>query len=254
MAKKSRPCVICANWKMNKTIQEATEYVEKVLPEVQKTKSTAMIAVPFTAIRPCADLVKDSKLHIGAQNMNDATDGAFTGEIAGGMIKEAGAEFVILGHSERRNIFKETNALINRKIKRALECKLNVILCIGETKEEHENNQVENVLKSQLTECLQDVSKELLVSTLILAYEPVWAIGTGLSATPEIAKRAEEICRLVITDLYDSDFQNQLPIIYGGSVNLENATMYLEIDGIDGLLIGNSALDPVSFAKIIALS
>ena len=245
-----RPTVIIGNWKMYKTVEETVKFLKEFAPTVQKADVTIGLAVPFTAIQAAAEEVKGSSILIGGQNMNDANDGAFTGEISVIMLKEAGAGFVILGHSERRHIFGEDDAFINRKVKRALEGKLQPILCIGETLTEREAKQTEEVLKRQLEESLADITVEQL-KTLWIAYEPVWAIGTGKSASPDQAHDAHKFCRKVIEDKWGSDTAEAVVIQYGGSVKPENAKALLELTDIDGVLVGGASLSPESFSKIV---
>lgn len=248
-----RPCVICGNWKMYKTIDQALEFIDQIAPQAETVDCEVLLAVPFTAIKSAADKAKSTKVIIGAQNMNDATEGAFTGEVAASMLKDAGAQFVIVGHSERRRVFSESNAFINRKVKRALASGIRPLLCIGETYDERENKQTEQVLKKQLTECLEGIKAEE-VGRLIVAYEPVWAIGTGKPATPEIAEQVQAFCRESLEELFGQEVAQRTPILYGGSVTAENAPNYLEEEDIDGLLIGSAALQPESFVKIIQLT
>lgn len=247
-----RSVVIAGNWKMYKTIEEATHFVETLAPLIGKSQAAVFLAVPFTAIHPTVQYVKKLgiSIKIGAQNMNDASEGAFTGEVAGKMLLEAGAEFVILGHSERRHIFHESNSFINRKIKRALSDKLQPILCVGETEKEHDSGEMEHVLKSQLLECLEGI-KEEDVGKIIFAYEPVWAIGSGKTARPEDAQKAHQFCRSVIAQTWSQDLANSLIIQYGGSVKPENASELLEQQDVDGLLVGGASLSAESFAQII---
>lgn len=252
MKKSDRPCLIAGNWKMYKTIEQALHFIETLAPTCETASCEVMLAVPFTALKAASDLASSTKIIIGAQNMNDATEGAFTGEIAAEMIKDAGAKFVLLGHSERRRLFSETNSFINRKVKRALASNLRPLLCIGETFEEREEGKTEAVLQNQLQECLEGVTKEAKDS-LIVAYEPIWAIGTGKAATPELAREAHAFCRKMLEELWTKKAAQDIPLLYGGSVNPQNAEGYLEMDDIDGLLIGGASLQPDSFAKIIAL-
>lgn len=248
----SRPCLIVGNWKMYKTIEQALEFIDSIVPIAEKASCQVMLAVPFTAIKAAAEKTQGTKIIIGAQNMNDASEGAFTGEVAAAMLKDAGASFVIIGHSERRTLFHEDNAMVNRKVLRALESGLQPLLCVGETYDERQENKTEELLHTQLTECLKGCDKEA-TKALIVAYEPVWAIGSGLAATPEIASSAMQICRKVLGEIFSDKEAQKIPIIYGGSVNPKNAESYLNSEDIDGLLIGSASLDPESFAKIIAL-
>ncbi len=245
-----RPPIITGNWKMHKTIQEAQEFIQQLIPLVHKSPSRVFLAVPFTAIDALAKETENTPLVIGAQNMNDASEGAFTGEVAGKMLKEAGAKFVLLGHSERRHLYHENNDFINRKVKRAIQVGLQPILCIGETKEEYETEQTKEVLQQQLTQCLADISPEDL-QTLIVAYEPVWAIGTGYSATPEIAQNVHQFCRQLLGQLLTPELAHQIVIQYGGSANPTNARALLSQPDIDGLLVGGASLSLESFSQIV---
>lgn len=250
--KKSRVPVMCANWKMYKNIEEALAFIDVVAPVAEQSDCEALIAVPFTAIRSCADRAQGTRIIIGAQNMNDATQGAFTGEISASMLKEAGATFVIVGHSERRRLFGETNSFIHKKVQRALDVGLRPILCIGESYEERENEATQTVLCTQLREGLVDVPKTA-ASQLMVAYEPNWAVGTGLPANPETVHQAIDDCRAFLGELWSSADAEKVTFLYGGSVDVQNAATFLQTPNIDGLLIGSVSLDPDSFAKIISL-
>lgn len=252
MAKAKSACYIVGNWKMNKTIEEALNFVDTVAPTITNADSTVMLAVPYTAIKSLSDKTKESKIVIGAQNMNAASEGAFTGEVAAVMLKEAGAQFVILGHSERRKLFSESNDEINRKVKKALESDLQPILCIGEEYEDHQSGNTHQVLKSQLEECLCGIDKDAF-SRIIIAYEPVWAIGTGLSLDAVAAGQVHADIRTYLEELCGKKLAQEAVVIYGGSVNLTNAKSFLSTEGVDGLLIGSASLHPETFAKIIEL-
>ncbi|MBS0655778.1 MAG: triose-phosphate isomerase, partial [Verrucomicrobia bacterium] len=204
------------------------------------------------AIQAAKQRAQDTPVIIGAQNMNDASEGAFTGEVAGQMLKDAGASFVILGHSERRRYFQESNEFINRKVKRALECGLQPVLCVGESYEDHQNNLVHEVVKAEIEECLAGVDKKDAES-IVLSYEPIWAIGTGLPATPEVVSDVHHYCREVLAELWGKTEAKKVPILYGGSVNPNNAAEFLQTADVDGLLIGTASLQPESFTKIISL-
>ena len=247
--KKTTEKIIVANWKMYKTSHEATRYIEELLPLIQGLEAKILLAVPYTSIAAAAKEAKGSALLIGAQNMCDASEGAFTGEIAAIMLKEAGAEFVLLGHSERRRVFHESNELIRRKVARALQDDLIPILCVGETLEEREAGRMEEVLHTQLAECLQDIPEEALAK-LMVAYEPVWAIGTGKSATPKIAADAHEHCRKILIKLLGKKVGGSVPVLYGGSVNAENAADLAMQNEIGGVLIGGASLNAKTLAKI----
>jgi triosephosphate isomerase (TIM) len=250
MTVSSRSCAIIGNWKMHKSIAEAKSFVEKLLAHFDPQGKVIGLAVPFTSIYSLSELAKDSALLIGAQNMNEASEGAFTGEIAGTMLKDAGAKFVLLGHSERRHLYSETNEMINHKMKRAIECDLQPILCIGETFDEFNAKETHSVLERQLKEGLKDLSIEQL-SQVILAYEPVWAIGNGHSATPEIAQEVHHYCRQLLAEMASEELARRTIIQYGGSVNSSNAAALLSQPDIDGLLIGGASLSLESFSQII---
>lgn len=250
MAEQSRTPIIVGNWKMYKTIEEAISFVKELAPAVSKASGRVFLSVPFTAIKAVSDGTQDTNVVIGAQNMNDACEGAFTGEIAGRMLKDAGAKFVILGHSERRHIFNEGNELINSKVKQALLDRLTPILCVGETIEQREEGKMEQVLEEQLTQSLEGITDDQLTE-MMLAYEPVWAIGTGHTATPEQAQEAHQFCRKLIEKNWGSDVANQVSILYGGSVKPGNAKDLMMKPDIDGLLVGGASLSTETFAQIV---
>lgn len=246
----SRPAVIVGNWKMYKTAEETAEFIKKLIPLVEESTATVFLAVPFTSIHLASELANERNIVIGAQNMNDASEGAFTGEIAAKMLIDAGAKFVIVGHSERRQIFKEDDAFINRKVMRALESDLIPILCIGENLEEREAGKAEDVIKSQLTHGLDGVTGKQILNVLI-AYEPIWAIGTGKTATPELAEEIHRLCRLHIAEMWGEEIAEQVVILYGGSVKPTNARSLMGQKDIDGLLVGGASLSVESFSQIV---
>jgi triosephosphate isomerase (TIM) len=222
------PTVI-GNWKMHKTAREAIDFIEAILPLVEGCQVNLFLAVPFTSIQPAAQAARNTPLVIGAQNMHDAREGAFTGEIASLMLKEAGASFAILGHSERRTLFGEGEEMVQKKVMRALADDLTPVLCIGETLEERESGKTEIVLKRQLSA----------------------VHGIGKSATPETAQAAHALIRSELTHLFGKQAANLIPILYGGSVNPDNAPHFIAKGDIDGLLVGGAALDPLSLAAIV---
>ncbi len=241
---------IVANWKMYKTAREATDYIETLLPKIEKTPAHIYLAVPFTSIASAAHYAKETSIVIGAQNMNDAREGAFTGEIAGLMLKEAGASFVLLGHSERRHVFGETNAFIHRKVRRALQDDIQPILCVGETAQEREAGKTEEVLEEQLSSALKDIPPEE-GSRLIVAYEPVWAIGTGKAATLKHIQEAHTFCRQCLEELFGKKRGGAIPLLYGGSVKTANAAEIVAQDHVDGVLVGGASLNPDALVEII---
>ena len=250
MSKQGRPCVITGNWKMNKTIEEAQEFV-KGLVEKLNTKNQVQLAVPYTVIYPLSQETQETPLVIGAQNMNDASEGAFTGEIAATMLLNVGAKFVLLGHSERRLLYHEDDRMIHAKVKRALSENLPFVLCVGETKAEHDEGKTEEVIERQLRIGLEGFSESQLEKNLMIAYEPVWAIGSGESATPEMAQHVHKFCRQVLSNLFSEKFATKIVIQYGGSVNPKNSNKLLAQEDIDGLLVGGSSLSLESFLQIV---
>ncbi len=245
-----RQKVIAGNWKMYKTNQQATAYLRELMPLVSQASHSIYLAVPFTAIESSVQETEGTNIVIGAQNMNDATEGAYTGEIAGAMLVSVGAKFVLLGHSERRTIFHEDDQFINKKVLRALESNLQPILCVGETLAQREANQTSDVLESQLKNCLEGVSPEQLAK-MIIAYEPIWAIGTGETATPEQAEEAHRTLREIIGQHWSQEASEQITLIYGGSVKPANAPQLMERPDIDGLLVGAASLKTDSFSQIV---
>ena len=247
----TREVYVVGNWKMHKTAREGTDYIEKLLPKLEGISANIYLAVPFTSIAQAASFAKQTRLVIGAQNMHDAREGAFTGEIAGLMLKEAGAAFVILGHSERRRLFHETDAMIHRKVVRALQDDIQPILCVGETLEERNAGRAEQVLQTQIRSALEGISAED-AARMIIAYEPVWAIGTGKAATADMAEEAHAFCRHALSDLLGKRGAEALSILYGGSVNKETAFPIVKHKNIDGFLVGGASLDADTFAAIAA--
>ncbi|HEU64328.1 MAG: Triosephosphate isomerase [Candidatus Anoxychlamydiales bacterium] len=247
MDKKS---IVAGNWKMNKTNQEAKEFIKNLAPLIQSARASVYISPSFTALQESIAAANNTNIIIGAQNMHDETDGAFTGEISGGMLKALGVEFVILGHSERRHIFQEDSIFINRKLIRALKDGLQPILCIGETQKEREEKKTESVLEEQFLKGIQNISKKD-ASNIIIAYEPVWAIGTGKTATSEIAEHVHTCIRKLIVKHFDSEISKNMHVLYGGSVKPQNVEELMQQENIDGVLVGGASLDYKIFAEII---
>lgn len=250
MTNPNRTVIIIGNWKMYQTIDTSLAFLKTLLPLVSDASCEVYLAVPFTSIAPMAAQTKETKVIIGAQNMHDASEGAFTGEIAAKMLENAGAKFVIVGHSERRRLFNEDNAFINRKVKRALVDGLQPVLCIGETLQERQAGTTQQVLHSQLSECLAGVPSEQM-ARLIVAYEPVWAIGTSQPASPEEAQAVHHQCRESIEQMFTNEVAQKISILYGGSVKPDNAAAFLDQSDIDGLLVGGASLSPETFNQII---
>jgi triosephosphate isomerase (TIM) len=241
--------LIAGNWKMYKTTAEAREFILALSEATASTQRRIFLGVPFTVIEGAVAAARGTKICIGAQNMHDQVEGAYTGEISARMLKASGASFVILGHSERRQYFAETNAFIHRKLLRALQEGLTPILCIGELAHERESGKYLNILKLQLEECLQILNVSQ-VAQVIIAYEPVWAIGTGKTATPEIAQTIHSFIRNWVEERYGIECAEQVCLIYGGSVKRDNIASLMQQTDIDGVLVGGASLDVKSFAQI----
>jgi triosephosphate isomerase len=247
-----RKKIIAGNWKMYKTPDEARAFIRAFLPLVQgHERDEIVICPPFVDIPVVVDATKGSNVKVGGQNMYwEKTDGAFTGEINGGMLIGAGCEYVILGHSERRQYFGETDDTVNKRLEVALELGLSPILCVGEVIEEREAGLTEEVLRRQCTRAFSGISAKK-AAKLSIAYEPVWAIGTGKTATPDIAEDAHVVIRHEAAKAFGKEFAQQLRILYGGSVKPENASALMAMGDIDGALVGGASLKPDSFAKIV---
>lgn len=246
-----RKKVIAGNWKMNMDLTGTVNLISGIKNGLDVASDVQVIVCPpFTSLETAVEMAKDSPIKVGAQNMFYEDSGAYTGEISAKMLKSVGCEYVILGHSERRAIFGESNEWINKKIHKALSEELNVIFCVGETLEERESGTMENVLKTQITEGLKNITEEQ-IKNVIIAYEPVWAIGTGKTATPQQADDAHKFIRNLITELYNENTAENLTIQYGGSVKPNNAAELLSQPNIDGALVGGAALKADSFIEII---
>jgi triosephosphate isomerase (TIM) len=241
---------IAGNWKMHKTRDEARAYVTDLLPLIEgKDAVDVGICVPFTALEACVEAVKGSQLKVLAQNAHEEGEGPFTGEVSTTMLKDIGVHGVVLGHSERRQFFGETDKALQRKLPAVLAAGLEPILCVGELEEEREQDQTERRLRHQVQEAFEDVEADA-VPRVVIAYEPVWAIGTGKVATPEQAQEACGFIRALVRDKY-GDLADRVRIQYGGSVNDDNARELLALPDIDGALVGGASLDPVKLARII---
>jgi triosephosphate isomerase len=244
-----REVYIAGNWKMHKTVEEAVNLAGELDKELAACKHTLMIAPPFTALRAVADSIKQSKIKIGAQNMAGAEEGAHTGEISIHMLKDVGVQVVILGHSERRHTYGETDTFINEKVKLAIDKNMEVILCVGETLDEREQNKAETVVDTQLTRGLEGVSENDL-KLVTIAYEPVWAIGTGKTATPQDADDMHRYIRKRLTELYSETAAQNMVIQYGGSVKPKNIKELMAMENIDGALVGGASLKADTFVPI----
>ena len=246
-----RSPLVAGNWKMHKTVEEAEEFIAQLLPRVSTAdRVDVAICPPFTAVGPMVDSTRGSRVQIFAQTMHYAPSGAFTGEVSAPMLSELGAHGVILGHSERREQFAETDRALAQKVPAALDSGLVPVLCVGETEAEREQGDTERKLRHQIQEDLAKVPIESL-NEVVIAYEPIWAIGTGLVATPEQAQEAIAFIRALIADRSPEEAE-LTRILYGGSVTQENAATLLSLPDVDGALVGGASLDADSLAAIVA--
>lgn len=247
-----RKKIIAGNWKMNKNLSEAIQLISDLKMELDgKTlNSDVVIAPPFLALEAAKSLIKDSVIKLSAQNMHPNDSGAFTGEISADMLKSVGCEYVILGHSERRTLFGESDEFINQKVKQALKNELTPILCCGESLEERENGSTFHIIESQLKVGLRELSSDQIKS-LVIAYEPIWAIGTGKTATPDQAQEVHSFIRKLLSEFSSEDVAQEITIQYGGSVKPDNAKELLSKPDIDGALVGGACLKADSFRDII---
>ena len=244
--------VIAGNWKMHKDVNESVQFTKEMVAKQNNIpeNTTVIICPAFTALFSVAEVIKGTKINLGAQNIHFEEQGAFTGDVSANMLISAGCKYVILGHSERRTYFGETDEFINKKVKKTLEKKLIPIMCIGETLEEREKNITNQVVETQLKGGLANLSKDE-ISNVILAYEPVWAIGTGKTATPAQAQDVHAFIRAVVEKISDKKSAEAVVIQYGGSMKPENAKELLTQPDIDGGLIGGACLKTDSFYQII---
>ena len=248
---KERKLIIAGNWKMNKTVAEAFDLVRSLKIDLANVKEVDIVVCPpFTALSEVSKAILDSNLRLGAQNMSEHNAGAYTGEIAAGMLKEFSVRYVILGHSERRQFQKEPDALIARKAAAVHAASLKPIVCVGETLAEREAGQMQKVLETQVRGSLAGLTKDQMAETIV-AYEPVWAIGTGKTATTAQAQEAHAFIRGVLGKLFEEAVARRVRIQYGGSVKPSNARELMSQADVDGALVGGASLEPRSFADII---
>ena len=247
----SRKPIIAANWKMHKGPAEAVEFIEEFDNLIGASSPVDIVLAPAFVSLPAARqaLVNSEFVQLASQNCHFEEKGAFTGEVSIGMLQEIGVDFVIIGHSERRSIFSEKDGFINKKAKALHAAGVKAIICIGETLDERDNDQVESVLRRQLTEGLMGLDSDKMLETVI-AYEPVWAIGTGRTASPEQAQDAHRFTREVISEIFGEEVSSKVRIQYGGSVKPENTGELMSQPDVDGALVGGASLDPVSFSEI----
>ena len=250
MNKKLRSAVIAGNWKMNKTPSEAKALIEESKPLLEKAECGVVMCVPFVDLPTALEAAKGTNIKIGAQNCHFEKSGAFTGEISAPMLKEMGVEYEILGHSERRTYFGDTDETVAKRLKAALSSGLKVILCVGEYKEQREQGITAELVAMQVKIALLGLTEEE-IKNVIVAYEPIWAIGTGLTAT---ADQADEVCGIIretVAKLYSKEAADGMTIQYGGSMNAKNAAELLSKENVDGGLIGGASLKAPDFAAIV---
>lgn len=245
-----RTKIVAGNWKMNKTASEATELITAIKAELEGVSGVdVVVCPPTTALKEAAAAVEGSSIGLGAQNVHWAESGAFTGEVSTEMLKELGVKYVIIGHSERRQYFGETNETVNKRTKAALAAGLTPLVCVGETLEERDSGQMESVVINQVKEGLAELEDD--IGKIVIAYEPVWAIGTGRTASPAQAQEVHALIRRTLAEISSGDLANTIRIQYGGSMKPANAAELLSQPDIDGGLIGGAALEAESFAAII---
>ncbi len=242
--------VIAGNWKMNMLPGETINFIEQIAPMVKKSENEIILCVPFTDIFYAWHSLEGSNIKLGAQNMHWEESGAYTGEVSGQMLKSVGVEYVIIGHSERRAYFAETDETVNKKIKAAFANELKPIVCVGESLDQREAGKTEEIITNQTEKALEGLTNEQIKNTII-AYEPIWAIGTGKTATAEDANNSIKAIRNKIESLYGKDVAQEVIIQYGGSVKSSNAKELFETSDIDGALVGGASLKPDEFAKIV---
>jgi triosephosphate isomerase (TIM) len=246
-----RKKVMAANWKMNKTPNETRDYFKEFLPMVAgHDRDEIVVCPPYTDVDAAIAIARGSNVAIGVQNVHWKADGAYTGEISAPMLLSLGVTHVIVGHSERRQYFGETDDTVNLRLKAALEAGLVPICCVGEVLEEREAGLTDDVLRRQCVRAFHAISAKK-AAKMIVAYEPVWAIGTGKTATPELAAAAHAVIRREATEVFGEEFAVQLRILYGGSVKPDNVTTLMAQEEIDGALVGGASLDPKSFAALV---
>jgi triosephosphate isomerase (TIM) len=244
-----RTPLIAGNWKMHKTIAEAEAYIQGLLPRISAAAADVAICVPFTTLQAMVDSTRGSGVTVYAQNMHEAEQGAYTGEVSAAMLTELDVHGAVLGHSERRQYFGETDRALQAKVPAALAAGLVPLLCVGETEEERDAGETDRKLRHQVQEALEKVDDARL-GDVVIAYEPIWAIGTGKNATAEQAQEAIGFVRALVADR-DVEQAQRTRILYGGSVNADNAAELLALPDVDGALVGGASLDPESFAAIV---
>lgn len=245
--------IVAANWKMYKTPQEGVFFISELNNLLlDKEKPSIIFCPPFTSLFHMNEMISDLDISLGAQNVYFEKDGAFTGEISMSMLKSCGAQYVIVGHSERRHIFNESNKDTNKKLHTVLENDIVPILCVGEKLEDRESGNTRMILMEQLKDGLVGINKDM-IDRMIIAYEPVWAIGTGVNALPSQVEESHAMIWEILLELYDNNIKNNIPILYGGSVKPDNSEELIRTKGVDGFLIGGASLNLDMFSKIIEI-
>ena len=245
-----RKKVIAGNWKMNMLPNEAIAFIEQITPMVKDTENEVILCVPYIDLFYSLLSAQKTNIKIGAQNMHWEEKGAYTGEVSGQMLKSIGVEYVIIGHSERRQYFAETDETVNKKVKAALSNGLKPIICVGETLEQREQGKAEEIITKQTMFALEGLAKEQM-ENVVLAYEPIWAIGTGKTATSEDANNSIKSIRNKVAELYGQEVAKKITILYGGSVKADNAKELFSTTDIDGGLVGGASLKVEEFSKIV---
>ncbi|SHJ83945.1 triose-phosphate isomerase [Tepidibacter formicigenes] len=245
-----RTPIIAGNWKMHKTIKEAVEFVNEVKDKIANTDVEAVICAPFTLLKDLKEVTKGTNIKVGAQNMHFEEKGAFTGEISPLMLKEIEVDYVVIGHSERRQYFNETDETVNKKVLKALEYDIKPIVCVGETLEERETQKTKDVVKVQVEKALENVDKER-VKDIVIAYEPIWAIGTGKTASSKDANDVIAYIREVVGNIFGSEVSEEVRIQYGGSVKPANVEEIMNEEDIDGALVGGASLNPSDYVELV---
>lgn len=245
-----RKAIIAGNWKMNKTPDEARALVEELIPLVADAECEVVVCPPFVDLCPVSKAIKGTNIHLGAQNIHWAKSGAFTGEISADMLKKFGVEYAIVGHSERRQYFGETDATVNMRAKAALENGITPIICVGESLEQRERGETDEFVASQVRGALEGISADD-ARRIVIAYEPIWAIGTGRTATAEMAEETITVIRKALRSIFGNDAAETVRIQYGGSMNPQNAASLMAMENIDGGLIGGASLKAEDFSKVV---
>ena len=246
-----RTPIVVANWKLNKTVCEAVRFVSALRDTVSDVSGVEIVVAPaFTALSSVSSALGESNIHLAAQDVFWEDDGAFTGEISPAMLKDVDCEYVIIGHSERRQYFGETNDSVNKKVKAALSYDLKPIVCVGESLDDREAGRTETVIEDHVRNGIMGISQDAMLSTVV-AYEPVWAIGTGVTATPDQAQLAHLFIRSLLSELYSVDLAAAVRIQYGGSVKPDNISELMAQPDVDGALVGGASLEVESFAQIV---